>query len=68
MHVIETIERVNQDIRHVKKFTDETNSKAANIDQNMEKLKEDHNKTHSKHILHAFNFLRQFFILKFCQL
>ena len=68
MHVIETIERVNQDIRHVKKFTDETNSKAANIDQNMEKLKEDHNKTRSKHILHAFNFLHQFFILKFCQL
>lgn len=64
LHVIETIERVQQDIRHVKKFTDETNSKAANIDQSMVKLKEDYNKTHSKHILHDFSFLYQFFILK----
>lgn len=68
LHVLETIERVQQDIRHVKRFTDETNSKAANIDQNTVKLQEDHNKTHGEHILHAFSFLYKFSILKFCQL
>ena len=67
LHVIEIIERVQQDIRHVK-FTDETNSKAGNIDQNMVKLKEDYNKTHGKHILHAFTFLYKFSIFNFCQL
>lgn len=67
LHVTETIESFQQDIRHVKTFADETNSKAANIDQNMVKLKEDHNEIHGKHILQAFSFLYQFFKLKICQ-
>ena len=62
------MESVQQDIRNVKTFTNETNSKTANIDQNMVKLREDYNKTHGKYTLHAFSFLYQFFTLKFCQL
>ena len=58
------MESVQEDIRHVKTFTDETNSKTANIGQNMVKLREDYNKTHGKHTLHVFSFLYQFFILK----
>ena len=68
LHVIEIIETVQQDIRHVKKFTDETNFKAGNIDQNMVKLKEDYNKTHGKHILHALSFLYKFSTFNFCLL
>ena len=60
LYIIETLENVQQDIKYVIKSIDEANC--------MARLKEDYDKGHGKHILHAFIFLNQFFILKFCQL
>ena len=42
-------------------------SDSGTIEQNTVKLQEDYNKTHGKHILHAFSFLYKFSTLKFCQ-
>ena len=64
-YVLETNKKVSQDIIQVKKFTKETSSKAANIDQNIIKLKGYHNKTQGKHILNSFSLLYQFLYQNF---